>query len=49
MPIQNGEVALTWFIIMFDERMPQRETMTRLHKITDTLWKGGRIHTRSLL
>ena len=37
MPIQNWKAALNRFTIMFEERMPQYESKSRLHKIEDAL------------
>jgi putative transposase len=37
MPIQNWKAALNRFTILFDERMPKHQTISRLHKIADTL------------
>jgi len=37
MPIQNWKAALNRFTILFDERMPQHQSISRLHKIADTL------------
>jgi putative transposase len=37
MPIQNWKAALNRFTILFNERMPQHETFSRLHNIADFL------------